>query len=290
VLPSWQLALRAERKSPATIRSYTEGVAGFLRWCEANGIDADPTKANAQAWVADILDNGNQPKTASARLLAMRRFSAWMAEEGEIETNELATMKQPKIDKKVVEALTEEQLRDLIKACRGTGFTDRRDEAIVRLMAETGMRTHEVLALQVADVDLQRGLATIRRGKGGKGRVVPFGSQAGQAIDRYIRARRSHRLVDSGTLWLGADAWRTFHYPGLRHTLQARAAKAGIANFHPHKMQHTAATRWLRACGSEGGLMAVGGWTRREMIDRYTGAAREELATTEARGLALGDL
>ncbi|WP_445163707.1 tyrosine-type recombinase/integrase [Mycobacterium sp. Dal123C01] len=76
----------------------------------------------------------------------------------------------------------------------------------------------------------------------------------------------------------------------LRHSLVARAKSVGIANFHIHKMRHTAATRWLRAGGSEGGLMAVAGWSNRAMIDRYTGASAGERAAEEARGLGLGDL
>jgi site-specific recombinase XerD len=290
LLPSWKLSLRAERKSPATVKSYTEGVLAFLRWCEATQTPAELSKTKVQAFVADILDNGAQPKTASARLLAVRRFSAWLTTEGEIDTDPLLGIRQPKVDRKVVEALTDDELRALIKACHGRGFTDRRDEAIIRLMAETGARAGEVIALEVTDVDLQRGLVTIRRGKGGKGRVAPFGPQTGATIDRYLRQRRSHRLAGTPTLWLGADGWRTFSYFGMRRCLQARAEAAGIQGWHPHKMRHTAATRWLRAGGSEGGLMAVAGWSSRAMVDRYTGASASERAADEARRLGLGDL
>lgn len=52
------------------------------------------------------------------------------------------------------------------------------------------------------DVDLTRGLAIVRRGKGGKGRPVPFGPQTSRAIDRYLRLRRSHRLAGTPALWL----------------------------------------------------------------------------------------
>ena len=290
LLSSWKLALRAERKSPATVKSYAEGVIAFLRWSESTGAPPQLTKANVQAFVADLLDDGAQPKTASARLLAVRRFSAWLATEGELDTDPLMGIRQPKVDRKVVEALTDDELRDLIKACRGKRFTDRRDEAIVRLLAETGIRAGEVVALTVADVDLTRGLAVVRRGKGGKGRIVPFGAQTAAAIDRYLRARRTHRLADNGSLWLGADNWRTLGYHGLHRTLKERAEIAGIKGFHPHKMRHTAATRWLRAGGSEGGLMAVAGWSTRDMIDRYTGASASERAAAEARTLGLGEL
>lgn len=138
LLASWKLALRAERKSPATVKSYTAGVLAFMRWCGTTGTVSELTKTNVQAFIADLLDKGAQPKTASARLLAVKRFSAWLASENEIAADEIVGVKQPKIDKKLVEALTDDELQRLIQACRGKTFTDRRDEAIVRLMAETG--------------------------------------------------------------------------------------------------------------------------------------------------------
>jgi integrase/recombinase XerD len=159
----------------------------------------------------------------------------------------------------------------------------------VRLMAETGARAGEVVAMGVADVDLTRGLATIVRGKGGKGRAVPFGPRTGRSIDRYLRTRRVHRLSDLPALWLG-DRGKEFGYYGLRAALQYRAELAGISGFHPHVLRHTAASRWLAAGGSEGGLMAVAGWSRRDMIDRYTAATASDRAADEARKLGLGDL
>jgi integrase len=190
---------------------------------------------------------------------------------------------------KVVDALTDDQLRALIKACAGKEFRDRRDEAIVRLMAETGIRAGELCALKVADVDLNRGMAIVTRGKGGKGRVVPFGPQTATAIDRYVRIRRRHHLADTDALWLG-ERGRGFEYYGLYRTLNFRAEKAGISPFHPHQLRNTAATRWLARGGSEGGLMAVAGWSRRDMIDRYTRATAADRAADEARGLGLGDI
>jgi integrase/recombinase XerD len=289
LLSSWQLAMRAERKSPGTIKTYSDGVTGFLRWCEATDTPAELTKSAVQTFIADLLDGGAEGATASARQLALRRFSAWLTNEGELETDPLLGLKAPKIDRKVTHALTDDQLRRLIKACQGRTLKDRRDEAIVRLLLETGMRAGELIGTQTSDVDLQRGLVIVRRGKGGKGRVAPFGPQTATAIDRYMRARRTHRLADTGALWVGGGG-KTIGYSGLWRSLKERADAAGIENFHPHLMRHTAATRWLRAGGSESGLMAVAGWSTREMIDRYTGASASERAADEARGLNLGEL
>ena len=109
------------------------------------------------------------------------------------------------------------------------------------------------LALQLGDVNLQADTAVIHRGKGGKARTVPFGPRTGAAIDRYLRARRYHRLASGSALWLG-DRGKAFAYFGLRCALADRAKAAGIAGFHPHMMRHTAADRWLSVVGGEGGL------------------------------------
>jgi site-specific recombinase XerD len=289
MLPSWELALRAERKSAQTLKSYGDGVRGFLRWCDTNGHTPALDRDLVKTWVAELLESGAEPATARARQLGLRRFSAWLEEEGEVDTDPLLGLKAPKLDTKVTESLTDDELRRLIKACSGKEFRDRRDEAIVRLMAETGMRAGEVIGLTVADVDLQRGVVTVHRGKGGKGRVAPFGPQTARAIDRYTRMRRAHRLADTTALWLG-DRGKELAYFGLRNALQYRAELAGLKGFHLHLLRHTAASRWLAAGGSEGGLMSVAGWSTRDMIDRYTRSTASERAADEARRLGLGDL
>ena len=100
LLSSWKLALRAERKSPATVKSYAEGVLrvhALVR--DARAHRAELTKTNAQAFVADLLDNGAQPKTASARLLRHQTLLGigWPSE-GELDADPLLGMKQPKVD------------------------------------------------------------------------------------------------------------------------------------------------------------------------------------------------
>ena len=289
LLPSWQVALNAANKSRHTIAQYNEGVRAFLRWCEQTGTTAELSKPTVQAFVAALFDAVAQPNTARARYMALRRFSHWLAAEGEVDGDALLGMTPPKLTTKIVDPLTDAELRDLIKACAGTGFADRRDEALVRLMAETGMRAGECASLALADVDTLHGRAVIRSGKGGRDRAVPFSPQTAAALDRYIRMRRTHKLAARPALWLAARAGG-FGYTSLRHALAARAANAGIDGFHPHLLRHTAATRWLAAGGSEGGLMTMAGWRQRQMLDRYVAATAAERAADEARRLGLGDL
>jgi integrase/recombinase XerD len=290
LLPSWQLALRSEGKALGTVKTYSDGVTAFLRWAAATGTPAQITKPAVQAWIAALLDGGAESATAITRFKGVRQFARWLAAEGELDADPLLGMNRPKDDRKLVPALTDEELTALIAACNGKTLKDRRDEALVRLLAETGLRAAELLALTVTDVDLNRGLAVVHRGKGGKGRTVPFGPRTSAALDRYMRiARRELRITDTGGLWVGSGG-RTFAYHGMHEALKARAAAAGIPTFHIHRLRHTAAVRWLRAGGSEQGLMSVAGWATRSMLDRYTGASAAERATTEARTLNLGEI
>lgn len=203
LLPSWLLSMRADRKSAQTIKTYTDGVRFYLAWCA--GQEVEPlSRSSLRAWTTALLDGGNQPATAVSRQLAVRRYAAWLSEEGELPTDPFLDIKSPRLDTKVVEPLTEDELRALLKACiPPKGLTParvlryRRDEAMLRLMLETGARAGEVVALALVDLDLPGGTAIIRKGKGGKGRVVPFGASTAQAIDRYLRLRRTHRLAAS---------------------------------------------------------------------------------------------
>ena len=84
-----------------------------------------------------------------------------------------------------------------------------------------------------------------------------------------------------------------------RQRLRVRRPRQGTApprrprrhqGLPPHKLRHTAAHRWLAAGGSESGLMAMAGWTRTDMLVRYTRATAAERAADEAARLNLGDL
>ena len=158
----------------------------------------------------------------------------------------------------------------------------------MRLAIETAARAEEILAMEVGDVAPSSGMAVIQRGKGGRGRRVPFGPRTGQALDRYLRLRRAHLLASTPALWLGGRS-QDLGYYGLRAALLRRAEEAGIDGFHIHRLRHTAASRWLEAGGSEGGLMAVAGWRSRGMVDRYVADTAMHRAADESRRLNLGE-
>lgn len=296
LVPSWVIHLRAERRTPGTIETYLKGITGYLAWCEDGG-HAPMVRANLEAWMVVLLDAGRTASTARTRMMPVRYLAKWMVREGELDADPFAVLRAPKADEPVIPVLSERQLLALIAACQPPksenkglpSLRHRRDEAMIRLLYDTGMRIGECLALETGDLDHAEGVATIRRGKGGKGRRSPYGAQTAQALDRYERVRRLHRLADEPKLWLG-DRGRGLAYGGAYFALNARAEAAGISDFHPHMLRHTSTDHWLASGGSEDGLMARNGWSNSAMIQRYGRANRETRAIEEARRLKLGDL
>ena len=91
-----------------------------------------------RGWVADLLAGGAAQATARTRQMSLRRFVGWLVEEELLDTDPLVGLKPPQLHTKVTEGLTDEECAALVKACQGKALTDRRDEAITRLMIETG--------------------------------------------------------------------------------------------------------------------------------------------------------
>lgn len=103
---------------------------------------------------------------------------AWAVSEGEPNFNAspMERMRPPAVPEQPVAVLSEEQIGALLRACHGTAFEDRRDEAIVRLLIDTEMRRGECAGLAVDDLDLDQDVAVVL-GKGRRQRACPFGKR-----------------------------------------------------------------------------------------------------------------
>ncbi len=118
----------------------------------------------------------------------------------------------------------------LLEACRGKGFANLRDEAIIRLHCNTGARLSEVGNLRVADLDLTSE-SVHYRGKGAKDRRVRVGPKTARAVSRYLRVRDRH---------LGAQLpWR----------VPVSAGPARGESVVCHYRQECERRRWLRGVG-----------------------------------------
>jgi integrase/recombinase XerD len=303
---SWTIHLEAERKSAHTIRGYTDGLRLYVDWCERQGRPVEFERQPVEEFVAGQLGSGRADRkpgtggnpvdddrkgleaaTVIARLRGIRRFSVWHAEETGT-ADKLAGMKPPKLDDKIPDAITPEQLLALQATCSTRDFYDLRDKAIISLMADSMVRSEELLSMTVRGVDVRKRTAIVAKGKGGKGRVVAFSAQAARDLDRYLRARAGHRLAAEPWLWLPIK--RTSEprltYDGLYSSLRRRAMRADPPfRLTPHMMRRAGAIAWRKKGGSVTSLMALGGWTDISMVQRYIRAAENEIAVEEARRL-----
>ena len=90
-------------------------------------------------------------------------------------------------------------------------------------------------------------------GKGRRRRECPLGRKAIQALDRYERARRGHKLAsDEPRLWLGEKNRAAMTANGASQMIRRRGRQAGFDGVHPHQFRHTFANDWL----PEGGTVA----------------------------------
>jgi site-specific recombinase XerC len=93
--------------------------AGSSGGAEVNGHSPALDRELMKGFVADLLDGGAEASTARSRQLGVRRFSAWLTEEGEIDTDPLLGLKAPKLDAKVTDSLTDDELKRLDCATSG---------------------------------------------------------------------------------------------------------------------------------------------------------------------------
>lgn len=280
--------LRASGKAERTITIYLQSVRFFGEWLQANGKPAtldSLTKANLADWLGDLSEK-NAASTVLTRFRGMRRFVRWLIAEEEITSNPMANLEQPKPPEKPVPVISAADITALIKAASGTDFYGRRNEAIVRVFIDCGVRISELAGMRLQDVDFDHDVIHVV-GKGRRSRAVPFGAKTARALDRYIRARRQHRHAHLPHLWLGQRGG--YSTDGIDELLRSLARKAGLSDVHAHRFRHTFAHRWLASGGQERDLMRLAGWRSSEMLERYGASAADQRAREAHKRMGLGD-
>jgi site-specific recombinase XerD len=290
---SFHRSLEAANHSDKTIRIYDYSVAAFGDFLAAKGMPTDLTNVTREHVEEFIIDLQKRaaPGTVETRYRGLRQFFKWALEEGEIKRSPMERIKRPAVPEPETPFLNEDQIKKLFAACKGEGFEERRDYAIIRLLLETGMRRSELANLRYAededsDLDLDHRLAYVM-GKGRRPRAVSFGPKAAQALDRYLRVRSRHKYAHSPYLWIGKRG--PLGDGAIDLMLRRRANEAGL-KVHAHMFRHGFAHAFLAAGGQEGDLMMLGGWKSSDMIhNRYGKIAAAERAQQAYKRLDLWD-
>ena len=219
MVESFELHLLAERKSPKTIRTYIEAALWFAAsYLLAAGITEwdEVTRKDVQHWVTSLAARyGKSGAYASNQFRALQQFFKWHATEdpGDPRPNPMAGLKPPKVDETEVPVFTDAELAALLATCKGGGFENRRDHAILSLFRDTGMRLAELAGLDLPDVSLRDREALVT-GKGPR--------RSRRVHDAVVGAARPGGQVSSSAL----TCFQGMSSPGSSNAASASAASS----------------------------------------------------------------
>jgi len=274
---SWAEAVEAFLSglhSPRTQDRYRAALAEFASWYRQTFYDdPDPallTDLEVRDYVAHLQAVRKlSPSSIHLRLSAIRGLLKSLGR--------TLRVKGPRMQRAPVRVLSARELGRLFAAAEGEGWIDKRNIALLALMAKAGLRVGEVVALEAEDIRLSErsGWAIIRSGKGNKRREVPLNAEVRAALRAYLEARPpfpAERLFVSRT---GAP----LSARDVQRLVAALAQKARIeGKVTPHTLRHTFATRAVEKGVDLAALSALLGHESLATTSRYLHPSRERLA------------
>jgi integrase/recombinase XerC len=186
-------------------------------------------REHVRGWLVHLRETRSS-STARGWSAGVRHFCRWLQSEGEADRDATAGIRTPAPGDPATPVLSDEDLRCLLATCIGREFTARRDNAIIMLFLDGGLRLSQLADLQVADVDLRDRMVFVAgkasRRSGPRHRAVPLGVKAARAVDRYLRERRRHPYAETPRLWLGSRGRPVLTADGIEAMLERSTATA----------------------------------------------------------------
>ena len=193
------------------------------------------------------METGNFASASISRTVAsMRAFFQHMYQEGKIKEDPSAGLRRPKVEKKMPEILTVEEVEMLLEQPDQQTMKGLRDSAMLELLYATGMRVSELLHLNVKDVNLRLSYVTCHDGN--KERVIPIGHISRDVLERYLRECRPSFVEDGNEPALFTNvAGKPMSRKGFWKVLKGYAVEAGIQrDITPHTLRHSFAVHMLQ--------------------------------------------
>lgn len=172
-------------------------------------------------------------------------------------------------------------LDKIIQSFDATTFEGMRNRFAFTVLKETGIRADELIQLEERDFDTINQVLTIRNGKGGKSRRVPFPEIVTIEFLNYLALRNEHTNRHRRRLLITRQGELT--YQTLLGTLTLQCKLLNIKHTTPHLFRHAFADFLKEEGFSDDAIMEIMGWDTRTMLDHYARAKRKDRAIAEYR-------
>jgi integrase/recombinase XerC len=238
-----------------TVKSYREDLAQaieFFRGRAPAGGELGVTQITSRhlrAFTVWLHEQKYAKATIARRLAALRSWFRYLCRQGVLTTNPADGLRGPRQDRTLPTYLPEEQIVRLVESPAAATSLDLRDRAILEALYSAGLRVSELTGLDLGDLDLAEGVATVR-GKGKKERLAFFGGSALEAMKAWLAAReqllvQKARTRTSPAVFLNKNGTRLTPR-SVGRLLAKYLARAGLdPRASPHSLRHSFATHLL---------------------------------------------
>jgi len=237
------------RLSDHTLSSYRRDLTRFRAWLRRGR--AGPwerlDQQTVRGYVAWRHRGGVSGKTLQRELAALRSFYRYLLREGITDRNPAQGVRAPKAARKLPATLDADQLCSLLDQPNADPLV-LRDTAMIELFYSSGLRLAELVAIDIGDIDGDDATLEVT-GKGAKTRRVPVGSQALEAIGRWLKVRGSYAATDRKALFVSRRGNRIHPRTVQQRLRQWALARGATRNLHPHLLRHSFASHLLESSG-----------------------------------------
>ena len=240
--------LRFERRlSKNTIVSYQRDLEKYRFFLNRSKIKEILNVSNDQIlYFLEFLYKTQNSSSVSRILSTLRTFYKYLVRDGKIQKNPFSSIKNPKLPKKILEILDEQEVKKFLESIPSSSYLELRDKAMFELLYSCGIRVSEIVDLKLSDIDFDEGLIRFI-GKGNKERITPIGDSAKDCLEKYIRAARYNleRERKSENVFLNRNGQKITRQ-GFWKILKKYAGKVNTGkNLYPHLFRHSYATHML---------------------------------------------